>query len=217
MVEVYNGLKQLAEENEALLPQLSAACHAYIVDCRDKYPSVPLGDYIEQRTEKNNGNCRDIVMGLSTKKEFREPNSRVNKKELSGYKLIDKDQLAYVPTTDTWKVFACALAKDDFVVSPIYCVFKIIDTNVLSPEFLYIYFKRAEFDRYARYNSWGSARENFSFSELEAVQIPLPPIEVQQAIVDVYECAERAKKIAIEARERLKNLCPALVQRAAHS
>ena len=78
-------------------------------------------------------------------------------------------------------------------------------------------FNRPEFDRYARFNSWGSVRETFDWSEMERVQIPLPPIDVQQAIVDVYHCMERTKQIAATAREKLKTLCPALVQRAAHS
>ena len=77
-----------------------------------------------------------------------------------------------------------------------------------------ILFQPQEFDRYVRYNSWGSARENFNFSELSNIQIPLPPPEVQQAIVDIYRCSEEAKKIANEAREKMKTLCPALVQRA---
>ena len=78
-------------------------------------------------------------------------------------------------------------------------------------------FNCSEFDRYTRFNSWGSARETFDWSEMCRVQIPLPPIDVQQAIVDVYRCLERAKYIASQAREKLKTLCPALVQRAAHS
>jgi type I restriction enzyme, S subunit len=73
---------------------------------------------------------------------------------------------------------------------------------------------REEFDRYSRFNSWGSARETFDWSELCRVLIPLPLPEVQQAIVDVYNCAEEAKKIATLAREKMKMLCPALVQRA---
>ena len=87
----------------------------------------------------------------------------------------------------------------------------------LNIDFLFLFLNRKEFDRFAIFNSWGSAREVFQWEDLKVVQIPLPPIEVQQAIVDVYQCAERAKKIAAEARERLKTLCPALVQRAAHS
>ena len=72
-------------------------------------------------------------------------------------------------------------------------------------------------DRYSRFNSWGSARETFGWSELCRVKIPLPPIEEQRSIVNIYTCLEEAKKIASEAREKLKTLCPALVQRAANS
>ena len=82
---------------------------------------------------------------------------------------------------------------------------------------MFLLFNRSEFDRYSRFNSWGSARETFDWSEMERVQIPLPSVEVQQAIVDVYHCMENAKQIAATAREKLKTLCPALVQRAAHS
>ena len=103
------------------------------------------------------------------------------------------------------------------IVSSSYIVFRSKDINKLLPEYLFLLFNRPEFDRYVRFNSWGSARETFDWSEMKRVQIPLPPIDVQQAIVDVYHCMERAKQIAAAAREKLKTLCPALVQRAAHS
>lgn len=218
LVSVYSGLKSLAEENEALLQPLSEACQAFIVDCKKKYHSVKLGEYIEECREKNRDNLYSKVMGLSTQKTFREPNSRVNKNELSNYKIVETDSFAYVPTTDTWKVFACAVNKDEtIVVSPIYCVFKIKDKSQFIPDFLSIFFKRQEFDRYARFNSWGSARENFNFTDLCEVEIPLPPIEVQQKVVDLYNCYEEAKSIAENAREQLKTICPALVQKAAHT
>lgn len=214
LVDTYSGLKALAEQNEALIKPLTEACQAYIVDCKKKYPEVELNGYIEEVNEKNSEGKYTDVLGLSTLKQFREPNSRVDKNELRGYKIVYNNCFAYVPTTDTWKVFACALNKGStIVVSPIYCVFRVANPVLLS-EYLSIIFQPKEFDRYVRYNSWGSARENFNFSELRNVRIPLPPPEVQQAIVDVYNCAEEAKKIASEAREKMKMLCPALVQRA---
>ena len=217
LVDTYNGLKTIAEQNEALIEPLSKACEAFIVDCKNKYPDVELGEYIEELSEKNKDGHYTEVLGLSTQKEFREPNSRVNKDDLYNYKLVPYNCFAYVPTTDTWKVFACAINKrETIVVSPIYCVFKVISEKIL-PDFLPIIYKRAKFDRYVRFNSWGSARENFNFSELCKVHIPLPPPEVQQSIVNVYNCLEEAKNIAKEAREKLKTLCPALVQRAANS
>ena len=47
------------------------------------------------------------------------------------------------------------------------------------------------------------------------IKIPLPPIKVQQAIVDVYRCANEAKKIAEEADRLRREICPALVRWAA--
>ena len=218
LVAVYKGLKELAQENEKLLEPLSQSCQAFIVDCKNKYPAKRLGDYIIECHQKNNDGKYSKVMGLSTQKEFREPNSRVNKNKLYGYKVADNNSFAYVPTTDTWKVFACALNKSEtIVVSPIYCVFKLKDNNSFIPDFLSIYFRRKEFDRYVRFNSWGSARENFNFNDLCDVLLPLPPLEIQQKIVDLYNCYEECKRIVNEAREKIKKLCPALIQKAAHS
>lgn len=218
LVAVYNGLKELAEENEKLLKPLEESCQAFIVDCKKKYPMKKLGDYIIENREKNTEGVYSKVMGLSTQKQFREPNSRVNKDELHGYKITENNSFAFVPTTDTWKVFACALNKGEtIVVSPIYCVFKLVNEETFLADFLSIYFKRKEFDRYVRFNSWGSARENFNFDDLCDVKIPVPPLEIQQKIVDLYNCYEECKRISEIAREKIKNLCPALVQKAAHS
>ena len=96
-------------------------------------------------------------------------------------------------------------------------VFRSKDENILIPEYLYLLLSQREFDRYSRFNSWGSARETFDWSEMCRVQIPLPPIQIQQKIVDLYNCYEECKRIATAAREKIKNLCPALVQKAAHS
>jgi type I restriction enzyme S subunit len=76
---------------------------------------------------------------------------------------------------------------------------------------------RSEFHRYCGYISTGTTRDVFDFEDLKSLKIPLPPIEVQQSIVNLYSCLEEAKAIAAEAREKLKTLCPALVQRAANS
>lgn len=219
LVEAYEGLKELAKQNETLLPQLSAACHAYIVDCREKYPSVTLGDYIEEYNVTNSDNSIKTVKSVSVFKEFRDTNAKVNKEELSKYKVVQPGMISYVQTTKNEKCFACCVNhfEEPIVVTSVNKVLFVTKPKELNIDFLFLFLNRKEFDRFTIFNSWGSAREVFQWEDLKAVQIPLPPIEVQQAIVDVYQCAERAREIATEARERLKNLCPALVQRAAHS
>ena len=222
LVYTYNGLKSLAEQNETLIPRLSAACQAYIVDCRAKYPSVSLGKYIEQLDKRNSYGALTIadVQGISTDKCFIPTKANMDGVPVLSYKIVAPSEFVYVADTSRrGDKMALALnsSDKDILVSSIYTVFRSIDKSILLPEYLFLLFNRPEFDRYTRFNSWGSARETFDWNEMCRVQIPLPPIDVQQAIVDVYHCMERAKQIATTAHEKLKTLCPALVQRAAHS
>lgn len=216
LVDTYNGLKALAEENEALIKPLSDACQAYIVDCNTKYPNVQLGKYIEEYDKRNSDNKIKMVKSVSVTKEFKDTNAKVNKEELSGYKIVPPNHISYVQTTKNEKCFANALntTSETYVVTQVNRVIFSKDDNVLNIGYLHLILRGEEFDRYAIFNSWGSARETFDWGELCRVRIPLPPPEVQQAIVNIYNCAEEAKNIATEAREKMKTLCPALVQRA---
>lgn len=226
LVDIYNGLKALAEQNEALIEPLSKACEAFIVDCKAKYPEVELSngqdDYIEICDERNSENkyTLDNVRGISIQKKLIPTKADMKDVSLTPYKLLKPYEFSYVTVTSR-NGGKISLAMNDtdntYLVSSSYENFRCKDCNKLIPEYLYLLLSRNEFDRYARFNSWGSARETFDWNELCRVKIPLPPLEVQQSIVDLYKCLEEAKKIASEAREKLKILCPALVQRAANS
>jgi type I restriction enzyme S subunit len=221
LVDTYNGLKALAEQNEALIKPLTEACQAYIVDCRKKYPEVELGGYIEEYIQQNLQleYSLDDVRGVSIQKKFIDTKANMDDVPLDKYKIVKDGMFAFnVNTARMGEKFAIALCKDNtHLVSSIYGVFQVSDKSKLLPEYLYLIFNREDFDRYVRFNSWGSARETFTYYEMRDVSIPLPPIEVQQAIVDIYNCALEAKHIATEAREKMKNLCPALVQKAIYS
>lgn len=219
LVAVYNGLKELAEENEKLLKPLEESCQAFIVDCKKKYPMKRLGDMIEEVDIKNSDNKIKAVKSVSITKEFKETGAKVNKDELSGYKLVPPRHLSYVQTTKNEKCFANALntSNETYVVTSVNKVIKSKDENILDIGYLHLFLRREEFDRYAIFNSWGSAREIFAYDDLCDVQIPVPLLEIQQKIVDLYNCYEECKRISTVAREKIKNLCPALVQKAAHS
>jgi len=216
LVDTYNGMKALAEQNEALINPLSEACSAYIAECKNKFTEVELGEYIEEYDERNRDNKIKAVKSVSVTKEFKETGAKVNKSELSGYKIVPPNYLSYVQTTKNEKCFANALnnTNETYVVTQVNKVIRSKDESILNIGFLHLIFRSSEFDRYAIFNSWGSARETFDWNELCRTKIPLPPAEVQQAIVNLYNCAEEAKKIAAEARDKMKTLCPALVQRA---
>lgn len=225
LVDTYKGLTSLAEQNEALIEPLSKACEAFIADCNVKYPKVKLSngqeDYIELRDERNVGGLYTLnnVRGISTDKMFISTKANMDGVSLNSYKVVKQYDFVYVADTSRrGDKIALALnsTEKSILVSSIYTVFRSKDITVLLPEYLYLLLSRSEFDRYSRFNSWGSARETFDWSEMCRVEIPLPPIEVQQSIVNIYHCMEEAKSIAAEAREKLKTLCPALIQRAAN-
>lgn len=222
LVATYNGIKDLAEQNESLIEPLSKACDAFITNCKKLYEEDTLGNHIVICDERNTENkySLDDLQGISTDKKFIPTKANMDGVSLQSYKIVKPKEFAYVADTSRrGDKIALALntTASPILISSIYTSFCCTDTNVLLPEYLYLILSRSEFDRYARFNSWGSARETFDWEELCRVKIALPPIEVQQSIVNIFYCLEEVRKIATEARERLKTLCPALVQRAANS
>ena len=211
-VDVYLALQNNLATYQSKVDDLKFVCDGYIEELRRKMKCEKIGAYIKRYSDKNSDKAIEEVVGLSTEKKFRIAQSRVNRNELGGYKIVHPLDIAYVPTTDTWKVLAFAVNHfdKDVVVSPIYEVFT--TTGKLKSDYLAIWLKREEFDRYARFNSWGSARENFTFEEMQEVEIPIPEESIQQAIIDMYLVYEERKVIASQLKERLNNLCPILIK-----
>ena len=212
-VDVYNAMLANQQNYERGLEDLKLVCDGYIEDLRRNMPCEKIGGYIEERNERNKDKSIDFVMGLSTKKEFREAQSRVNREELGSYKIVGQGDFAFVPTTDTWKVLAFSYNtfERDLVVSPIYEVFS-VNKEKLLPAYLAMWLSRVEFDRYARFNSWGSARENFSMEEMKNVEIPIPDIEIQKSIVNIYNCYIERKRINEQLKAQIKDICPILIK-----
>ena len=212
-VDIYKAMVSNQQSYERGLEDLKLVCDGYIEELRRRMSCEKIGLYIQQRNERNNDKSIDFVMGLSTKKEFREAQSRVNRDELGNYKIVNPYDIAFVPTTDTWKVLAFAVNRFDkpLVVSPIYEVFSVDQSKLLS-QYLAIWLSRTEFDRYARFNSWGSARENFSFEDMQNVEIPIPEIEIQKSIVNIYNVYTKRKEINEHLKSQIKDICPILIR-----
>lgn len=219
LVAVYNGLKELAEENEKLLEPLEESCQAFIVDCKKKYPMKRLGDMIEI-DEKINFDNRDLeFLGINKDKVFMPSVATTDGLDKSKYKVITKGKFVFSGMQtgrDICIRFGLYNVSVDGLVSPAYTTYSVTDTNIL-PEFIMMNFKRSEMDRLGWFLSDSSVRSNLDFDRFHEIQIPLPPLEIQQKIVDLYNCYEECKRISTTAREKIKNLCPALVQKAAHS
>lgn len=217
VVNVWKACKEIKEQNEAKAAPLMQICQSYIQELKHKYPAQEIGQYIEESDKRNTKGIykEESVRGLATSKGMIDTKANLTGVSLSSYKIVCPDEIAFVPDTSRrGDKMSLGLNNTDetFMVSSISCVFGVKDKEQLIPEFLYLWFCRPEFDRYARFHSWGSAREAFSFDDMKRTAIPLPPLDVQRAIVNIYKCANEAKQIAEEADKLSRAVCPALLQ-----
>ena len=212
-VNVYNAMVANQKAYERGLEDLKLVCDAYIEDLRRRISCEAIGPYIERHDVRNGQNGTKNVMGVSTTKEFREPTSKVNRNDLANYKVVKPRQISFVQTTHNEKVFCNALnnTAEDIVVTSVNEVFS-TNENKLLPEYLVMFFNRTEFDRYARYHSWGSARETFTWDDLIKVEIPIVDINIQKSIVDIYTVYKERKSINEKLKAQIKDICPILIK-----
>lgn len=212
-VDVYNAMLANQKCYKHGLEDLKLVCDAYIEDLRRKIPCEAIEPYIKKQDIRNGANGTKNVMGVSTSKEFREPTSKVNREELTNYKVVKPRQISFVQTTHNEKVFAYAFnnTDKDIVVTSVNEVF-FTDEEKLLPEYLSMFFNRTEFDRYARFHSWGSARETFTWDDLIKVEIPIPDINIQKSIVNIYVTYKQRKMINEQLKTQIKDICPILIK-----
>ena len=174
-----------------------------------------LGDYIRQVDIRNRDLSVNRLLGLSINKCFIESIANTIGTDFKSYKVVKKDQFAYGPVTSRngEKITIALLEEPECIISSSYSVFEIIDDSKLLPEYLMLWFLRPEFDRYARYKSHGSVREIFDWEEMCRVELPVPPLEEQQKIVDAYNAVENRIKIKQKINEKLEATAQAIYRK----
>ena len=217
VVNAWKALREIKEQNEAKAAPLMQLCQSYIQELKHKYPAQEIGPYIEEVDERNSDLSIKLSQGIANTKVFQDPkqvaaNSKADKIVRTGYFGYNR-----ATTRNGEKISIAYRIGPDCTVSSAYGVFKITDEEHLNPYFLWMWVSRPEFDRYARYMSKGSAHEFFEMDEMRRVRIPLPPLDVQRAIVNIYKCANEAKQIAAEADRLSREVCPALLQHIINS
>ena len=148
-----------------------------------------LGRYIRPVDKRNKKLEVDRLLGVSIQKILMPSIANTVGTNMKNYKIIKRNQFAYGPVTSRNgdKISVALLEEyDKAIVSQAYVVFEIIDKNELLPEYLMMWIRRPEFDRYARFKSHGSAREVFGWEEMCEVELPVPDIEKQHEIVAEY-------------------------------
>jgi type I restriction enzyme S subunit len=172
-----------------------------------------LGDYI-QPVEGRNVELEDLpLMGLSVSKNFFPTIANLVGTDMKTYKIVYRNQFTYIADTSRrGDKIAIALNDkfDKMLVSQAYTPFEVKDTNKLDPEYLMMWFRRTEFDRYARFKSHGSAREIFDWEEMCNTLLPIPHIDKQRAIVKEYNTIQNRINLNNQLIQKLEETAQAI-------
>lgn len=168
--------------------------------------------YIEPKDEKNTDLAIKLAQGITIEKQFSTP-KQIAEAEKNA-RIVRRGQFAYnrATTRNGEKISIAYREGEDCVVSSAYQVFEIRSKDKLIPEYLMMWFKRSEFDRYARYKSKGSAHEFFEYTDMEEVSIPIPDISIQNAIAEIYTVYTLRKRINDQLKSQIKDICPVLIK-----
>ena len=216
-VDVYLALQNNLAAYQSKVEELKLVCDGYIDQLKVKSKKIKIGDFIETCDERNTMGKYSVenVRGISTDKVFIDTKANMMGVCLDSYKVVNEDVFAYVPDTSR-RGDKMAIALNDsrtpLLISSIYTTFKSKDKGKLLPDYLFMFFNRPEFDRYARFNSWGSAREVFTMEDMNNVAIPIPDISIQREIVNIHKCYIERQRIAAQLKEQLNQLCPILIK-----
>ena len=172
-----------------------------------------LGPHIQEVNVRNSDLSVDRLLGVSIKKILIPSIANTVGTDMSKYKVVRKGQFAYGPVTSrNGDKISIALLEDydSAIISQSYKVFEIIEKRELLPEYLMMWFRRPEFDRYARFMSHGSTRETFDWEEMCDTELPIPSIEKQQEIVNEYNTITNRIALNEQLNQKLEETAQAL-------
>ena len=218
-VDIYLGGQENLNALRKSVEELQRTYLSCMDDMKKSAPLLRLGDHITQLFEKNDNEKLGIdrVRGVSNTKEIQRTKANVSMRDLSTFLVIRRNQFVFNRrTTRNGERLGLGFNDTDepLLFTNDYVAFEIHDTDVLLPEYLYLYFKRDEFDRYVRYNSWGSATEFFNWEDMQEVRVPVPDISTQKALADIYWIHKKRRELAERLEKQQKDICPILVRGA---
>lgn len=209
-VDIYNAMVANQQNYERGLEDLKLVFTGYVENLRKKETLHRIGDYITPYNEKNTDEAITLEQGINIEKKFITP-QRSNS-NLQGRKIVRHGQFAYCTQLNNANVAIAYRDGCDCVVSAVYDVFEITRKDELLPEYLLVWLIRPEFGRFVYWASEGSAYEFLNYNNLANYKIPVPSIEIQKAIADIYTAYVTRRQINEQLKKQIKDICPILIR-----
>lgn len=213
-VAVYNAMLANQQSYERGLEDLKLTCETLIDDYKHKAPKISVGDILHEVDNRNTDNSITDVQGINITKQFMPSVANTTGVDLSKYKVVQKGQFAFSGMqTGRDECIRIALLHEDtpIIISPAYSVFEMKREDILA-EYVMMWFSRKEVDRLGWFMSDASIRTNLDMERFHEIQIPVPDLEVQKSIVEIYQVYNSRKEINEKLKTQIKDLCPILIK-----
>lgn len=211
-VDVYLSLQNNLAAYQSKVDDLKLVCDGYIEDLRRTYGSEAIGPYIRSVDVRNENLSVTLTQGVDVNMQFIPAKREAEDQE--GTKIVKTGQFAYnkVVKSNGTKLPIALREGPNCVISSSYEVFEVVNKEKLLPEYLMLWMSRSETHRQCGYKSYGTTRDIFPFEELCKLEFPIPPLEVQRNVANIYKCYIERQRIASQLKEQLNNLCPILIK-----
>ena len=211
-VNVYLALQNNLAAYQSKVEELKLVCDGYIEDLRRNFGAEPIGPYLRSIDERNNNLLVTLTQGVDVNMQFIPAKREAEDQE--GTKIVRTGQFAFnkVVKSNGTKLPIALREGPDCVISSSYEVFEVVDKEKLLPEYLMLWLSRSETHRQCGYRSYGTTRDVFPFEDLCKLQFPIPNIETQKDIANIYKCYIERQRIADALKEQINNICPVLIR-----
>lgn len=213
-VDVYNAMLENQKNYERGLEDLKLSFEVLIDKYKHKSKKKKISEVFKEVDCRNiNREIKD-VQGINITKQFMPSVANINGVDLSKYKIVRKGQFVFSGMqTGRDKCIRIALFDKDepVIISPAYTVLKIKDNSVLV-KYIMMWFLRKEVDRLGWFMSDGSIRTNLDMDRFYEIEIPVPDLNVQKSIVQIYNAYNERRDINEKLKEQIKDICPILIK-----
>lgn len=212
--KVYNAMLENQKSYERGLDDLKLSFEALIDEYKHKAKKKNIGSILQEVDYRNANGSITNVQGINITKQFMPSVANTNDVDISKYKVVKKGQFVFSGMqTGRDECIRIALfdKNEPIIISPAYAVLEVIDDNILA-EYVMMWFSRKEVDRLGWFMSDGSIRTNLDMDRFYEIEIPVPDLDVQKLIVEIYNVYNVRRDINEKLKLQINDICPILIK-----
>jgi len=213
-VAIYSAMLANQRSYEQGLEDLKQAVFSEIDIIKHSAPKVSVGELLEEIDVRNTTGTLTNVQGINIEKQFMPSVADTTSVNLKNYKIVQNGQFAYSSMqTGRDKCIRIALYDKDepTLISPAYSVLQVKNTSAVA-EYIMLWFSRPETDRYGWFASDASVRANLDLDRFYEIQIPLPDLDKQHSVANIYIAYMLRREINEQLKNQIKDICPVLIK-----